>query len=300
MEKLFTCLVALLYLSAHNLYAQRENQNWYFGNRAAISFAGVSPAALPNSAMVTYEAAASVSDATGNLLFYTNGVNIWDRNNQFMANGQVIGGHESASQGVVIVKKPGTATQYYVFVVDGCDNQLAGGLKYSLVDMAQNGGLGAVTNRAAQLSTISMTEKVTAVPHANGRDFWIVTHGWQSSLFYCFLLSPSGIATTPVVTNIGLVHAGGGGSFGNANAVGYMKASPNSRKFASSMRDNIFELFDFDPSTGQFSNYVPLRQFYRSYGVAFSPDGTKLYGSTLDGGEIYQFDLLAGSGVVRY
>ncbi|UOQ51076.1 gliding motility-associated C-terminal domain-containing protein [Hymenobacter cellulosivorans] len=245
--------------------------------------------------MVTYEATATVSDGAGALLFYTNSVNVWNRNHQIMTNGLLIGGNESASQGALIVKNPANAAQYYVFVVDGCENQLRDGLKYSVVDMSQNNGLGAVTARGVQLSTISMTERVTAVPHANGRDTWIITHGWQSSTFYSYLLSPAGIATTPITTNIGSVHSGGGGTYGNANAVGYMKASPNGNKFAISMRDNIFELFDFNNNTGQFSNYVPLQRFYRSYGVAFSPNGTRLYGTTLDGGNIYQFNLLAGS-----
>ncbi|WP_167856301.1 T9SS type A sorting domain-containing protein [Hymenobacter metallicola] len=245
--------------------------------------------------MVTYEATATVSDPTGNLLFYTNSVNVWNRNHQLMPNGQNLGGHESASQGAVIVRNPANPAKYYLFVVDGCDNQLVGGLKYSVIDMTQEGGLGGVTAKATQLSTISVTEKLTAVRHANGKDTWVIVHGWQTNNFYAYLVSASGIASTPVVTAIGSVHSGGGGSFGNANAVGYMKASPAGNKLALAKRDSNFELFDFNNATGQLSNYIPLSQSYRSYGVEFSPDGSRLYGTTLDGNDIYQFNLLAGS-----
>ncbi|SHI84969.1 Por secretion system C-terminal sorting domain-containing protein [Hymenobacter daecheongensis DSM 21074] len=295
MKKILTSLAALLCLVQGPIYAQHESRNWFFGNNAALSFAGASPVALAGSSMVTYEAAASVSDPAGNLLFYTNCVNIWNRNHQLMTNGQTIGGHESATQGAVIVRRPGSASQYFVFAVDGCDNQLVGGLKYSVVDMTQQGGLGSVTSRANQLSTVSLTEKLTAVRHANGRDTWVLVHGWQTDAFLAYLVSPAGVSTTPVITNIGSIHTGGGGSFGNANAVGYMKASPVGNKLALAQRDSRFELFDFNNATGQLSNFVPLTQDYRSYGVEFSPDGSRLYGTTLDGNKIYQFNLLAGS-----
>ncbi|MCC2545231.1 gliding motility-associated C-terminal domain-containing protein [Hymenobacter sp. BT175] len=295
LKRLLFAFAALCLWGNTPVYAQLENRNWYFGNNAGITFTSGLPTALLNSAMVTYEATATVSDAAGNLLFYTNAVNIWNRNHQPMVNGQAIGGHESAAQGAVIVKNPANPDQYYIVVVDGCDNRLVGGVKYNLVDMTQAGGQGAVAQRAVQLSTIQVTERVLAVPHANGRDTWIVVHGWNSNVFYAFLLSPTGISATPVATSIGTVHAGGGGAFANANAVGYMKVSPAGNKLAIAMRDNIFELFDFNNNTGQLSNHVPLRQFYRSYGVEFSPDGSRLYGTTLDGNTIYQFNLLAGS-----
>ncbi|HLK96215.1 MAG TPA: hypothetical protein VK364_00465 [Hymenobacter sp.] len=245
--------------------------------------------------MASYEACASASDANGNLLFYTNSVTIWNRNHQLMVNGQNIGGHESASQGATIVRNPANSMQYYVFVVDGCDNNLVGGLKYSLVDMSRQSGAGEVISRRVQVSTTSLTEKLTAIAHANGRDTWILVHGWQNDQFQAFLVTPTGVSLIPGVSSIGSVHSGGGGALGNANGVGYMKASPDGRKLALGIRDSRFELFDFNPSTGSVSNYIPLPQFYHSYGVEFSPDGSRLYGGNLDGNKIYQFNLLAGS-----
>ncbi|GGG42054.1 hypothetical protein GCM10011378_17980 [Hymenobacter glacieicola] len=246
--------------------------------------------------MDTYEACASISDAAGNLLFYTSSVNVWNRNHTLMPNGQALGGHESASQGAAIVRHPANANQYYIFVVDACDNLLRGGLKYSIVDMSRQGGLGEVTTRAVQVPSGSVTEKLTIVPHANGTDSWILVHGWQSNRFLAFQLTANGLVTTPITSSVGSVHSGGGGNFQNANAVGYMKASPAGNKLAVGIRDGNFELFNFNNATGQVSNYVPLQQFYRSYGVEFSPDGSRLYGTNLDGHSLIQFNLLAGSG----
>jgi PKD repeat protein len=289
--------LSLILLTGHlPVFGQRENSNWYFGINAALNFSasGV-PVAVAGSAMNTYEATATVSDGNGQLLFYTNSENIWNRNNQIMVNGATVGGHQSASQGAIAVQNPANAQQYYVFVVDGAENQLVGGLKYNLVDMSRQGGLGEVISRRVQVSSVPLTEKLTTVPHTNGRDTWVLVHGWLTNTFYAYLLTPSGLQSTPVVTNIGAVHSGGGGNYGNANSVGYMRVSPSGSKLAVGIRDYQFELFDFNPATGQLSNYIQLGNTYRSYGVAFSPDSRLLYGTNLNYYEVYQFDLQAGS-----
>jgi gliding motility-associated-like protein len=295
-KRLLFGLSLLLFIGSLPAIGQRENSNWHFGINAALNFPTTgAPVAMTGSAMNTYEATATVSDAAGQLLFYTNSENIWNRNNQIMVNGTNLGGHQSASQGAIAVQSLTNAQQYYVFIVDAAENQLLGGLKYSLVDMSQQGGLGAVTSRGVQVSSVPLTEKLTTVPHANGRDTWVLVHGWQTNAFYAYLLSPTGLQTTPVITNIGTVHSGGGGNYGNANSVGYMRASPNGSKLAVGVRDASFELFDFNPATGQLSNYIQLGYTFRSYGVAFSPDSRLLYGTNLNYLEVYQFDTQAGS-----
>ena len=253
------------------------------------------PVALIGSAMNTYEACASVSDAKGHVLFYTNSETLWNSSNQVMKNGANLGGHASCSQGAVVVQNPGNAQQYYVFVHDAAETLFAGGLKYNLVDMTRQGGLGEVIQSRVQISSVMLTEKLTTVPHANGRDTWVLVHGWQTNTFYVYLLTATGLQPTPVTTNIGAVHSGGGGANGNANGVGYMRVSPDGRKLALGIRDQNFELFDFNTTTGQVSNYVPLYSVYRSYGVEFSPDSHLLYGTNLDGLGVYQYDLQAGS-----
>lgn len=297
-KKILFGLSLILLTSYLPVFGQRENSNWYFGINAAMNFpAAGGPVAVIGSAMNTYEATATVSDGNGQLLFYTNSENIWNRNNQIMVNGANVGGHQSASQGTIAVQNLANAQQYYVFVVDGAENQLVGGLKYNLVDMTRQGGLGEVISRRVQVSSVQLTEKLTTVPHTNGRDTWVLVHGWQTNAFYAYLLTANGLQANPIVTNIGSVHSGGGGTYGNSNSVGYMRVSPNGTKLAVGVRDAQFELFDFNPTTGQLSNYIQLADTYRSYGVAFSPDSRLLYGTNLNYYQVYQFDLQAGSAV---
>lgn len=120
-------------------------------------------------------------------------------------------------------------------------------------------------------------------------------HGWQSNVFYSFLLSPTGVAAAPVASAVGSIHQGGGSFFGDGNAIGYMKASPDGKHLALAKRDDLTELYDFDNATGQVSNYMPLQASYYNYGVEFSPDNSRLYVSLVLDGQIIQYNLQAGS-----
>lgn len=300
LKLLFICTLLAL-LPAVPAWAQLEGQNWYFGNQAGVTFSSGSPVAVTNGMLVSYEGCATLSDKAGQLLAYTNGENVWDRNHQIMPNGSSgLGGFNSASQAALLLPAPNNLQQVYLFAIDAIDNNLVGGLHYSVIDLSARGGLGDVTaTKGVTLPTPTIggkiTEKLTAVRHANGRDYWIVVHGWESNAFYSFLLSPSGVSTTPVISTVGSVHQGGGSFFGAGNAIGCMKASPDGRRLALAQRDNLTELFDFDNATGGVSNYISLDIWYYNYGVEFSPDNSRLYVSLVLSGEVIQFDLLAGS-----
>lgn len=311
MKQIYTvlsfCALLIVGMQSHVACAQGRNGVWYFGNRAGISFGSNGPVALSDGMLNSYEACASIATPSGNLALYTDGEKVWDATHQLMPNGSGMGGHTSASQSALILPYPGNPTQYIVFIVDAIDNNLVGGLRYSLVDMSLRGGLGDVlaTTKTVRLPTPTLTgkvtEKLTAALHANGRDYWVVVHGWENNDFYSFLVSPSGISTSPVASSVGPVHAGGGSFFGAANAVGYMRISPLGTHLALAKRDSDFELYNFDNSTGIVSNYTSLNGTNtHHYGVEFSPDNTRLYTSMYsDGGfdsQVYQFNLTAGSG----
>ena len=131
----------------------------------------------------------------------------------------------------------------------------------------------------------------------------MIVHGWESSRFAAFLVTCSGINATPVITSTGSVHFQ---DIADNNMVGQMKVSPNGKKLAlfvfngGSNAGGLMELFDFNDATGVVSNPITFPvlfpgQINGGYGVEFSPDGTKLYGTLLIPGLLYQYDLMAGS-----
>ena len=265
--------------------------NWYFGFQAGLSFSTSPPTAITNNSMFAMEGSASLSDAAGNLLFYTNGVNIWDKTHNIMANGSGLLGNSSTTQSALIVKQPRSANIYYLFTLDQMGN--ANGLRYTIVDMTLAAGLGSVTVKNNLIYAPSC-EKLAAAMHCNGEDVWIISHDYNSSLFKTFLLNRTGVNLNPVISNVGSTI-----SF-SINTAGYLKASPNGRKigqavYAYTTNTGWFEVFDFDNTNGMITNplYLPVNDY--PYGCGFSPDGSKFYGTITDPPSIYQWNLCAGS-----
>ena len=125
-----------LFINATILYAQKESANWYFGELAGLSFNTNNPVPLLNGKLITSEGCATISDPNGNLLFYTDGVTIWDRRHEVMLNGQGLLGHSSSTESALIIPKPGSKSRFYVFTIDQPsfylkDNPVINGVWYS-------------------------------------------------------------------------------------------------------------------------------------------------------------------------
>lgn len=287
----------LILLSAGALAAQKQNNQWRFGVSGGISFNTEPPVFVPGSAIFTGEGSASVADRnTGALLFYTNGVTVWNAQNEVMPNGTGLkGGSQnllSSTTAAVIVPRPGNSTQYYIITIDeGSSGQSDEGVYYNLLDMTLDGGKGdIVAGQKNILLQPTPTEKLEAVPAANGIDYWIITHNFNE--FYSFLLTGSGFQAPPVVSV-----AGGG----LANTAGHLKAN---RRFDQLACGSLFEgqmkLFRFDNATGVVSDLIswklaPVLLGFSPliYGVEFSPDGRLLYVNNLN--VIIQYDITLSS-----
>lgn len=271
------------------MLSQNQAKKWYFGTQAGLDFMTTPPTALINGTMNCSEGTACISDASGNILFYTDGMTIYNSAHLAMTNGTAMAANNNACQSSVIVKQPGTSNIYYVFLMQGN----GGDFYYSIVDMSLSGGLGAVTASNVLVSSV-MTEKLTATRHCNGTDVWIITHNWGNNQFSARLLTATGLSA-PVNSNVGTMHNGTVN-----NVLGCMKVSPTGKKIGLGIwaSINTFELYDFDNVTGVVSNSLVLgTTFAQAYGVEFSPDGSKFYGSceTNVGTSIYQWDMCAGT-----
>ncbi|MCC9138703.1 hypothetical protein LN995_19955, partial [Pontibacter silvestris] len=214
-----------------------------------------------------------------------------------MPNGRNLLGHYSSTQSALIVPFPHHPQQYYLFAIDAIPQHSASpfDLTYSVVNMSLDGGLGDVETSIKNISLMpSAAEKLTAVPHANGQDLWVISHGADNDEFYVFLLSEAGVSG-PDTYRTGIDYGGV-----DRGVAGYLKASPNGKKLANALWSDtaVVELFDFDAATGTISNantlsLAPLNLDLYSegrnvYGISFSPDNTKLY---VSGYSITQFDL---------
>ena len=225
----------------------------------------------------------------------TNGVVVWNREGHIMPNGRDIGsGCPSSTQSALIVPHPGNANRYYVFSTDCKENQFQGGLRYSIIDISLDNGMGDVVEKNILLAP-RVSEKVAAVFHPDGHNLWVVTHGIENNTFMAFLITDEGLQTTPILSATGQVHAGGRG---------YLKFSPDGKRLAAASfmegyADGIdTELFTFDGITGRVVSDFVLPNSV-AYSLSFSPSSKLLYTScawTCGGNTtIIQYNLEAGS-----
>lgn len=297
MKKRFLTILPGLLFWGLSICAQ-QNNFWYFGKNAALNFNPAAGSPIPtvvgNSRMGANEAAGSVSDADGNLLFYTNGVDVYNRNHQVMLNGNTIGGNVSAAQ-LQVVPQPGHDSIYYIFTTDAIEGDFQAGYRYSIVNTNRAGGLGEVTVKG-NLLTPSCSERLGAARHSNGVDVWIITNDLRSNIFRAWLLSCNGIEAQPVVSTIGAIVNGG-----PTAGAGVIKFSPDGRLLCQThfpifdefnRPSNFFQLFDFNNNTGIISNARSFTFPQTQYTHAeFSPNSQVLYVSRPYDRKMDQFDL---------
>ncbi len=283
---------AFIFLLSNIVFAQKEADIWYFGQKCGLDFSTGEPKILTNSSLETDEGCSVICDKNGKLLFYTDGITVWNSEHKPMYNGQDLSGHPSSTQSGIAIAKPNDSLQYYLFTTHA--SGLVEGLQYSLINMSMNKGKGDIVKTEKNVRLASpVTEKLTAVKHRNGIDIWVICHMWKSDLFFAYLVTEKGVNQKPIVSKSGKIHTGN-----PFNAQGYMKSNPDGSNLALALEgDDVFEIFDFDNESGKVSNPITLEIPKKScpYGVEFSPNGSIFYGSAAATGEIYQFNLQAGS-----
>ena len=297
-------------------FAQKEANIWYFGLNAGLDFNTNPPTALTNGKVSTLEGCSSFSDKEGNLLFYSDGITVYDKNHNIMryTDGSLannLKGDPSSTQSGMIIPKPGSTSIYYLFTVDdGPERNRFGviiengkGLNVYTIDMTD--GIGKITAGPINLSDGKFndwTEKVAAVKGAACNTYWIVSV--VNNEFYSFLIDNTGINITPVISKVNSI----------SERRGYLKLSPDGTKLAIANQTddsgNNAIVYDFDNKTGIVSTngtkVITGTSDGQAYGVEFSADSKKLYISTVSGFrnilnnpfdppetyQLFQFDLI--------
>ncbi len=281
-----TLSAVMLIVVAASSARDQSGDNWYFGYSGGVTFVNGAPEPLAGGQINQNEGCATISDTSGNLLFYTDGISVWNANHDVMPNGTGLKGNPSATQSGIIVPKPGNSDTFYIFTVPATNS--SDGLNYSVVDITLDSGNGDVVSGQKNINLMATcSEEVTATAHSNGTDIWVLARPYNSNEFHAFQVSSSGVNATAVVSAVGTATDING-------SIGYLKASPNGDKLAMAYYFlNTGELYDFDAATGQVSNAVNLGTLTDAYGLEFSQDGTRLYIARFMI-NVVQFDLTAG------
>ena len=269
-----------------NAAAQRENNHWHFGENHHIDFNAVPPVYAANSSMLSNEACATVSDAQGNLLFYTMGSRIWDRNGNEMPNatgllgngplglGGLPGG--SSLDGVQVLPHPGNPDQYYVF--SGAANETGTDiLYYHLVDMSLNNGLGDVVSTEKNVVLLpGVASEYTTTAYGSCTTVWFIAIT-KTNTYHAYKIDQNGLDMTPVISTQ---------PFPALPGLFYTKITADGIAYTNTGIGLLRSVFDVN--TGMFSNYELMNDISPQI-FELSPDNQKLYGSGVN--QFTQWDL---------
>jgi hypothetical protein len=302
------------------------SNNWHFGENANLVFQSNQPplAITANSNLQVKYSSITQNDLNGNLFFYSDGISVFNSNNQIINTVPLPGNTYSAQAGISITD-PSNAENYYLFTTDNVHNTIntavLGRFSYTLITKNTNTGLAQITTPSTLINTLGIlptgctqiSEQITAIPKCNGNGHWIIVKGFEgdpnflNSLLVFELISVSGITQFNYVNSYNIP---------NSNIdMGQLKASPDGSMIALTGYENYYSdsspsdpdvhfnnssprktvVLSFNKTTG-IINVTPLiTAAIGTFGVSFSANSTYLYISDNNiqmlQQDIYQFDL---------
>jgi hypothetical protein len=316
-------LIILLLISCNTISAQKHDYIWVGGaqNYLSDTTRGGMVIDFKQSPPLTFRkrrelelfiSSSVISDTAGNIQVYTDGCDIANGvTDEILPNGHDInpgyvnefqchstspgnGAYTAGLQSSLFLPLPDSSHKYYLFhkrikyVYQPSFAVITDVLFYSIVDMQLNDGKGDVIEKNIPVMEDSLTfGMITAVKHANGKDWWVVTPRKSESEIYAFLLTHQGVADT-VLNKVGVDFTT------EEEGSGQIVFSADGSTMAVCTPFHGINIYDFDRTTGQLSNFRQYPVEFLSItpdvmGCAFSPNGRFLYVTTVK--EIFQYDL---------
>ncbi len=246
--------------------------------------------------------AGTISDFYGNLLFYSNGCFIRNKDYTLMVNSDTLvpvysyfnncsTSSLAPRDGMIIFKDNYRISKYWC-INQGVDliKYPGGGfnlfikLYYAIVDMNENGGLGSVISKGNFVEPDSLYAGIHAIPHQNGKDWWVMLGDEYTNTFYPMLIDSMGPRVTDTIFLAGAPPK-------NAGAGGQVVFSPIGDRFLQFTPDQGTYWMDFDRSTGAVSNLQHYQWETTDLfgGASISPSGQYAYFN--DYTSVWQMDL---------
>jgi hypothetical protein len=199
---------------------------------------------------------------------------------------------------MVITPHPVNSNQYYIFHID--DINLSS-LYYSIVDISQDSGNGAIISKNNQLNNFKAGDYLQAVKHGNGKDWWVIFKSAPpaNNLFYIYAITDNGVLLDHI-DSVGDLNTSDGGD---------LRFNFDGSKFAFCSWSGLLAIYNFDRCTGSITLGQTIHAEFpagtQPYFIdcCFSPNDSLLYVScapyfsSLDTTQIYlyQFPLTAAN-----
>lgn len=285
--------VLFLLLYALPVLAQKQDNIWHFGRGCSMYFnegflikTTGTPSVQPHKfSQYIFKVATVCHNLTGELLFYTTGTEIMNRNHTAMP----MGTFSANVLQVIIVPDLLDSTLFTIFCTT------PSGLMYTKVDMKLNGGLGGVVVQNQTL-LVDAQSRFVVVKQYYGQGHWLIVSGKSDNRFYAYRITGDRISE-PVISVTGPDRI----YDINDMRLGDMEATTNGNMFAitykSASNGGMAGLYNFDKKCGTilFNQSLGIDGFYQS--LAFDHTSQYLYIARMLGGnyDLLQFDLFSGN-----
>ncbi|MEM6772062.1 MAG: hypothetical protein AAF597_15915, partial [Bacteroidota bacterium] len=211
-------LLALLSLATLPLFCQaHHDNNWIMSDingAVQVSFTNGTPEVKTIDVSIRFEGASfTMSDAQGNLQFYSNGCKVYGANHELLENGDTLNfgevyngfcnqsplqrGYPGGRQSNVCIPRPDYPDQYLI-VHKSLDNfpepipnediGFFSRMYYAIVDMQTENGAGALAKKHVLIDDRMAEGEILLNRHANGKDWWLVSPLRNSNEYAVYLV----------------------------------------------------------------------------------------------------------------
>ncbi|MES2629912.1 MAG: hypothetical protein V4616_13180, partial [Bacteroidota bacterium] len=154
------------------LSAQKENNNWYFGYNAGVTFNTSPPTVLANGQLRTFAGCATASNSAGQLLFYTDGISVYNSNHVRISS--ALRSTHLADQGARIIPFIGDPTRFYITTTVSTNTALVGMFSSVVSGVSPTGGgTVAAPVRIPGIDTLCI-EKQEIIPNSDYTGYWFI------------------------------------------------------------------------------------------------------------------------------
>ncbi|MFN0215900.1 MAG: PKD domain-containing protein [Saprospiraceae bacterium] len=312
MHKLTLPFSLLLFVGFQPVKAQKHDYMWPLGLRPEISefrffydFES-SDIIVRSDTICNAKFSSAYCDADGNILVFSNGLSIFDRNGSILENGgglnptvtewQTASSYPGGQSGFFLAKPDDPNIVYFISLDFGLHPAqkwpyiyVGQNLMIATIDVTANNGAGKVTEKNKILLTGTLMSP-NACRHANGRDWWIMVSDADENRHYRVLLTPEGFSA-PDTQHIGtkpnpIPYEGGNKS----NQIAGNCFSPHGKYYAD-INDNLgFSIYQFNRCSGLLSDErrveypPPTHPYYHQNesgsGAVFSQNDSFFYKTT--------------------
>ncbi len=306
-------LLYLLFLNVYSAAAQsKHGHQWLFENFNTIDFRNDSTIVGQIFPYPRYNTNASFSsnicDKNGNMIMQTGGCYVLNKAFLLMKSGFIntskteslgyclsneTDGYFPIQQNNIFINYPNDSTKFILFNIEldtlpSFTIPLSKYLFYHVIDMTKDNGQGEVVEKLkiAIRDTLSRGN-LSAIKHSNNRDWWIIMPKINSDCIFVVPITSNGVGT-PQKQCTGFIWKK------RIDLGGQVAVAADGTKYARVDDRDTIAVYDFNPSTGQFSDPIRLSHPDNSaylQGVCFSQNNRFVYVTYRL--KVFQYDLQA-------